>query len=320
MNKKLVLAIVLQLLFTCFTVMHLVRGAEASGTIYIDTFGVVVPSSAPVQRNGSLYTFTADINEAIQVQADDIVVDGVGHTVQGTGTGTGIVVGNYPDLPTVHNVTLRNMSVKAFQGGILLRYCLDCSISEVNITLVGGEGISVYQSSNNIIDQNHVRAQTAGIRIDQANNNSISRNDVTDSYDGIEIWSSQNNSIVENNITGNSCGIRLSDSSNNRIYNNNFINNTNPVILDNEGLDVWDDGFPSGGNYWSDYTEKYPNATETDHSGLWNTPYVLDSNNRDNYPVVPEFSSFLIMPASFIATLLAAANIWNQKRKSSRAK
>lgn len=243
MNKKLVLAIVLQLLFTCFTVMYLVRGAEASGTIYINTFGVVVPSSAPIQRNGSLYTFTADISEAIQVQADDIVVDGAGHTVQGTGTGTGIIVGIQPDLPTVHNVTLRNMSVRTFQGGILLRYCLDCSISEVNITLVGSEGISVYQSSNNIIAQNHVSAQTAGIRIDQAHNNSISRNDVTDSYEGIEIWSSQNNSIVENNITGNDWGIRLSDSSNNKIYHNNFINNTNQAILDNEGKDVWDDGF-----------------------------------------------------------------------------
>jgi parallel beta-helix repeat protein len=136
----------------------------------------------------------------------------------------------------------------------------------------------------------------------------------------LEIWCSQNSSIIENNITDNDWGIRLSDSSNNRIYHNSFINNTNPVILDNEGLDVWDDDFPSGGNYWSDYTEKYPNATETDHSGLWNTPYVLDSNNRDNYPIVPEFSSFLIVPASFVATLLAAAIIWNQKRKCSRAK
>jgi len=320
MNKRLVLIVALGLLLTPFTVRHGVRGAETSGTIYINTFGVVVPSSAPIQRNGSLYIFTADISEAIQVQADDIVVDGAGHTVQGTGIGTGIIVGNPPDLPTVHNVTLKNMRIKSFQGGILLRYCLSCSILEVNIALVTSEGISVYQSSNNKVAGNHVSAQTASIRVDQAHNNRISGNNATDSYDGIEIWSSSNNSIVENNITGNSWGIRLSDSSNNRIYHNIFFNNTHQVYLENEGEDIWDDGFPSGGNYWSDYREKYPNATETDHSGLWNTPYVLDSNNKDNYPIVPEFSSFLIMLVSLIATLLAAATVWSPKRRSSRAR
>jgi len=52
---------------------------------------------------------------------------------------------------------------------------------------------------------------------------------------------------------------------------------------------AWDDGYPSGGNYWSDYSTRYPNAVEIDHSGLWNTPYVIDVSNKDNYPLMPTY-------------------------------
>jgi hypothetical protein len=75
------------------------------------------------------------------------------------------------------------------------------------------------------------------------------------------------------------------------------------------------------GNYWSDYLTRYPNATETD--GVWNTPYVIDANNTDYYPltvqyaVIPEFPSFLILPLFMIATLLAL--IIYKKKKGVRA-
>ena len=38
------------------------------------------------------------------------------------------------------------------------------------------------------------------------------------------------------------------------------------------------------GNYWSDYETRYPNASY-DEFGIWNTPYVIDSSNQDNYPL-----------------------------------
>lgn len=128
---------------------------------------------------------------------------------------------------------------------------------------------------------------------------------MTNSYDGIELWSSTNNSIVENNLTNSNWGIRLTDSSDSRIYHNNFVNNTYQFHLENEGKDVWDDGFPSGGNSWSDHMERYPNATEIDHSGMWDAPYVIDSNNKDNYPVVPEFQALIILLLLMVSTLLA---------------
>jgi hypothetical protein len=53
---------------------------------------------------------------------------------------------------------------------------------------------------------------------------------------------------------------------------------------------VWSDGYPSGGNYWSDYTGKdlksgpYQNVTGSD--GIGDTPYIIDAANIDPYPIV----------------------------------
>jgi len=42
---------------------------------------------------------------------------------------------------------------------------------------------------------------------------------------------------------------------------------------------IWDNGWE--GNYWSDYTGKDRNGDE-----IGDTPYVIDENNRDNYPIM----------------------------------
>jgi len=58
----------------------------------------------------------------------------------------------------------------------------------------------------------------------------------------------------------------------------------NPVRLSEN---VWDDGYPSGGNYWDDYLTRYPDAKEIDGSGIGDTPYFIYQKNQDNYPLLP---------------------------------
>ncbi len=66
-----------------------------------------------------------------------------------------------------------------------------------------------------------------------------------------------------------------------------------------------------GGNYWSDFTIRYPSVediksgpyqNETESDGFWDSPYVIDANNQDNYPIVPEFSCFVL--SAFIVVSL----------------
>jgi nitrous oxidase accessory protein NosD len=75
----------------------------------------------------------------------------------------------------------------------------------------------------------------------------------------------------------------------------------------------WDDGYPSGGNYWSDY-----NGTDANHDGIGDTSHVLDANNTDHYPlmipyIIPEFPSFLF-PVLFITATLLTVIIYKRRQ------
>ena len=104
----------------------------------------------------------------------------------------------------------------------------------------------------------------------------------------------QDNLVSGNTISNNKNGVTLADAYGNNIHHNNFINNTKQVYIDpffSSKQNTWHDGYPSGGNYWSDYEERYPDAEELDGSGIWNTPYVIDENNQDNYPLIHPWGS-----------------------------
>jgi hypothetical protein len=61
---------------------------------------------------------------------------------------------------------------------------------------------------------------------------------------------------------------------------------------------AWNNGYPSGGNYWSDYngtdfySGPYQNVTGSD--GIGDTSYVIDANNTDDYPLMGGFSTFIV--------------------------
>lgn len=108
--------------------------------------------------------------------------------------------------------------------------------------------------------------------------------------------------IVRNNITnssntalGGGTGVAFWGSSNNTIYHNNFLNNPLQAYDDSFNspfsVNIWDGGHPSGGNYWSDYQTKYSNAAQIDGSGIGNTSYVIDSQNKDRYPLIEPFNT-----------------------------
>jgi parallel beta-helix repeat protein len=106
---------------------------------------------------------------------------------------------------------------------------------------------------------------------------------------GIDLSSRHNVTVKNIRIKEFRYGIYLNDSSNNRIYHNGFVNNTNQVYV-NGSANFWDDGYPSGGNYWNDYAGldlyggPYQNETGADEIG--DVPYIVGTSDQDHYPLI----------------------------------
>jgi hypothetical protein len=177
---------------------------------------------------------------------NDIVFDGAGHIIDvpkkaGSGLSVYATVGLRlsPD-ENAEGVTYRkNVTIRnvTVLGSIEI-YCGDnCRIEKVNAKNIWIEG-----SSNTIKDS------TCGLGL--SNN----------------VW---NNLITKNNI--NDLWIGRDCHHSNKFYLNNFNLTSYPGVFSEVS---WDNG--TYGNFWSNYTTKYPNAKEVGNSGIGNTPYTIE--------------------------------------------
>jgi len=224
----------------------------------------------------------------------------------------------YLGLVNCANITVEGLTIADNGQGILLAFTNTSRI--MNNTLTNnGDGISMYSSSNNTVSGNIMtRNYDDGFVLGCSSNNTFYGNSIT--YNGGEggnLWlsygnifdmnnienntygfylsRSSNNIISGNNLTANNySGIHLYDSSGNSIFHNNFIDNTEQVYS-SASTNVWDDGYPSGGNYWSDYngTDLHwgTSQNKTGSDGIGDTPYIIDGQNRDNYPLMYPYGS-----------------------------
>jgi len=163
-------------------------------------------------------------------------------------------------------------------------------LSYSNYNLVAGnyidnctEGIQVWQySTNNTVTENTITdCDDVAIRLQYADNNTIARNEVSNSGLGTSIYVANNNTITKNNYISN---IEQFPSGEWEWYAKTFGYNGSQNIINQ--------------NYFSDY-----NGTDADGDGIGDTPYVINDENQDKFPlmnpidieVIPEFSSSTIL-------------------------
>jgi len=312
MSKKLVCLLIWVFVLIGFLGLAFrVKRVEAAGTIYIRADGSIDPPDASITTVDNVtYTFTANINDSIVVERDNIVVDGAGYTLQGTGSEIGIY------LLFRSNVTIKNMEIKNFWAGIQPSFSSNNRISGNNITALDYCGILMdLYASNNTISGNSITAlggthERNGIYLgENSGNNIISGNCIDGSssaYAGIMGEGSSNNIISGNTLKWSANGIYLDGGSNNRIYNNNFINNAGDgchLEAFNTKLDA---GCPLGGNYWDIYNGAdlfsglFQNETGSD--GIGDTAYFVDGF-WDNYPLMGMFSEFVATSEHRVQTI-----------------
>jgi parallel beta-helix repeat protein len=154
-------------------------------------------------------------------------------------------------------------------------------------------GIYLCNSNNNIILGNNISNNTRGINLLNSRNNSIYNNSVYfNNVYGICFWSfSCQNTLLGNTvISNNNKGIYFSYSCDNILYHNNFINGTINTL--GECHNIWNDDYPSGGNFWSGYkgVDKYSgyNQDMLGSDGIGDTSHII-SGGKDNYPLMLPF-------------------------------
>lgn len=204
-----------------------------------------------------------------------------------------------------------NVSFNGFNG---IHISWESSNNTINGNIVhdNNDGIYIRRSSNNntiIGNKIYDHEFGYGIVLDRSDDNTVLVNNVSNNFVGLAIASSLNNKIIGNDVMWNAFrGIELS-STGNIIYHNNIIGNLNQAIDDTNG-NQWDNGYPSGGNYWSDFDESGEGAYDdyqgpdqdilggdgiVDNgtgAGGGKNPYVIDSDSQDNYPLIAPIENY----------------------------
>ena len=312
-KKGLASVLILTMTISCLSLLVIkpvnAQNPPNPSNITINSDGSINPTSAPISQDGNKYSLTGDFDGYLTVEASNIVLDGAGYTVKGI---EGATILN-TDNPSIHNITayydLTNLTVENFsiQGEFdLVRFGINLETTS-NFKVINNYISDTYIAielggSGNLVSGNHI-ANTNHTAIQAGDNSVIIGNTIANARGmfGIAIAMSSNSTVIGNSIENNDCGIATytyggflypyaAPPETSLVYGNNFVNNSQNVLNSgSEGASIgkvanWDNG--SIGNYWSDYMSKYPNALEIDHTGIGNTPYVIDSNNVDYHPLL----------------------------------
>jgi len=307
------------------TIQEAINAANDGDTIFVSSgmyYENVVVNKTVLLIGENRETTIVDgsgIGVVVIVKANSSIINGL--TVRNSGPVWTIDCGIH--LFECSNVTIQNNIVENNSGnGINFKESSGNTISENDITANTLKGIWFYRSSNNSISENYIgnHRWDWGIWLGRSDNNKISRNSIinngigvmfdwsyyntvsennlSNNQEGILLYSSSDNTFSENNITNNYYfGIKLGTHppspavSNNTFYHNNIMHNTyyqvEPAWCYNN---TWDDGYPSGGNYWGDYynVDEYhgQNQDIPGSDGIGDTPYVIDEQNQDRYPLM----------------------------------
>lgn len=207
---------------------HFVFIQPIPSTIFLSNTGWSRPGIGTWDAITLTATLTTDVSETIQIDSDNITLDGAGHTMTGSGTGTGI----YLSYRT--GVTIKNVNVQGFYYGILLGY-------STNNTLIGNtssnnneHGFIISRSNYNTLSDNTATNNGfSGISITRSSNNTVNGNTISGNGDrGINIYSSNQNSLTDNTISDDGYyGIRVHEYSDNNIFSGNTISNSGSGIV-----------------------------------------------------------------------------------------
>ena len=164
------------------------------------------------------YTLSAHVYETIQIDEDNLTLDGAGYTVTGDGSGCGVY------LFARTSVTVKNLTVAGFSYGIQLHNSSSNTITANNASSNSRYGIYLSRSNSNTVTGNITSDNHEGIFLNDSTNNNLTANTASNNYSGIYLYYNCNdNTLTDNTASKNSHGIYLYNSSGN-VFTGNTTN------------------------------------------------------------------------------------------------
>lgn len=229
-------------------------------------------------------------------------------------------------LANVTNIAVEGQNMGDGSRGIQVAYSKGVSISNNILSDGYGRLIKLYRSSRSEIANNTITDSRYwyGIDLESSDNNTIMDNVVSnnpgigleDSRDNaianntvyaMSISSSDYNAIVRNTATYGGLDLQQSDeniirdnalsqaslykSHGNTIYHNDLFEQDGIPARDSEGTNAWDNGYPSGGNYWAsghfNDSMSGPGQNQQGSDGIVDQPMLITGgSSMDRYPLM----------------------------------
>ncbi|MFA5364171.1 MAG: right-handed parallel beta-helix repeat-containing protein [Candidatus Bathyarchaeia archaeon] len=311
------------------------KGENSENTIVLGVFNTPVSGSAP----------------AIRVAAPDVTISGftirdcktaisiVNYEGERSPTGCRIVSNNILNnsegiRPQVNNVYLSSNTI-ADNGVGIAGYNTENVVVSGNTITGNGYGVNIAVCKKITIKNNYISNNTGGIKLSYYGPHSVYGNNITHNSWGIRFAEGcQNAEVYENSISKNGVGVVLMIFPNggnvavsgvgNKVFYNMITGNTKQVEyyqLNTHypetwslGTDIiqWDNG--TVGNYWGTH-----HGLDKNEDGIADSPYTIDENNQDNYPlmnpieltVIPEFPSWFMLP--ILVSVTAVVILYKKK-------
>jgi len=271
------------------------EGENSSSTTIMGTGGsnpnaVLILAADNVKISGftieSLtYSNTTMYAYGIWVEGNDCAI--TGNVIQNSYTGI--------FCSTQSSTTIIQNTIKlSIKNGICFYGGNQNNVSYNNITGNAVSGIEMDGYSNTISD-NNILGNYRGIGLGTTYSVVFDNNIESNTESGIFLAGSKN-IVSANNIVSNKYGVfvtsQLTAPMADEIFHNNFESNGYNAYDNSSALiESWDSGAKSGGNYWSDYLTNAPGASQAGSLGSGNKPYIINSNNADNYPLMSPFDT-----------------------------
>ncbi|NJE49627.1 right-handed parallel beta-helix repeat-containing protein [Thermococcus sp. 9N3] len=288
--------------------------STSQGISVYESPGTVAVNNTVTKVNNGIYLFSKSHNSRIErnvvygVGAGVVAIDSVNVSISGNAISDllrqGLVVQNLTNFTVQSNrflnATYNGVEVYSSSNGRLL--------SNVFANSSGGS-LQADNSTGLVIAGNRMENTNVGVALRCGVHDSIVEDNVmVGNVKGFWLWEVYNNTFVNNTVVNSSwTGVYMYNSTGNVFYLNVFKNDQN-VIADNS-LAIWHSpqqisyDYVNGtiivpgsqftnylGNYWSDYY-----GSDANGDGVGDVPYIIDSENRDDYPL-GFFSNVTVLP------------------------